>query len=71
MVSKKTLITFGKKEKKTIEKFQIKKNGLKVTNPASIKFSDIHRLPQHPIKKNRRSVTDQSLLSCKQCLIKI
>ena len=45
---------FGRKEKKTIEKFQdFLKNGLKI-NPNEIKLSDIHRLPQQPITKNGR-----------------
>ena len=56
MVSKKTIIMFGRKEKKTIEKFQdFLKNGLKI-NLNEIKFSDIHRLPQQPITKNGRPV---------------
>ena len=47
---------FGRKDKKTIEKFQdFLKNGLKI-NPNEIKLSNIHRLPQQPITKNGRPV---------------
>ena len=56
----------------TTEKFQtFLKNDLKITNPAKIKFSNFHRLPQLPIKKTEHRCKDQYLLSCKHCLIKI
>ena len=42
-------------KRKTIEKFQDLKNGLKI-DPNEIKLSDIHRLPQQPITKNGRPV---------------
>ena len=40
------------KRESTIEKFKnFLTNGLKIDDPDDVKFVDIHRLPQHPIKK--------------------
>ena len=45
------------KRDKTIEKFeQFLQNGLKITDPNDVEYVDIHRLPQHPVKRNAKTV---------------
>ena len=45
------------KHETTVTKFQdFLKNGLKINDPDKIELVDIHRLPQHPAKKNGRFI---------------
>ena len=45
------------KRDKTIKKFeQFLPNGLKITDPNDVEYVDIHRLPQHPVKRNGKTV---------------
>ena len=45
------------KRDKTIKKFeQFLPNGLKITDPNDVEYVDIHRLPQHPAKRNGKTV---------------
>jgi len=44
------------KRDKTIEKFQdFLIQGLKIEYPDDVEFFDIHRLPQHPVKKDGKT----------------
>jgi len=45
------------KRETTIEKYQdFLEKGLKISNPDGVEFVDIHRLPQHPVKKNGKHI---------------
>ena len=45
------------KRDRTIEKFeQFLQNGLKIAGPNDVEYVDIHRLPQHPVKRNGKTV---------------
>jgi len=52
-------VTMSGKKRKTIKKFEkFLQEGLKIDDPLDIEYvnKDIHRLPQHPIKKNRKTL---------------
>ena len=44
------IIIYGKN--KTIEKFEeFLLNGLRICDPEDVEYTDLHRIPQHPVKK--------------------
>jgi len=49
------------KKETTIEKYEnFLEKGLKIDDPSDIEYVDIHRLPQHPIKRDEKLYTDSS-----------
>jgi len=53
------------KRKETTKIFHnILKTGLKIDNPEQIELVDIHRLPQHPVKKSDGSTFHRPVKVC-------
>jgi len=47
-----------RKKETTIEKFEIfLEKGLQIDDPSDAEYMDIHRLPQHPIKRDGKNCT--------------